>query len=587
MAQSGSTAGADSDQHIDQVRTLILGENSHVVTETIKKEARNIVGDVLPEALHDRQKKDGSVNKVLLPLVEDAVEHSVSHHSDRLVGSLYPLMGSLVRKAVTAFLTDFMEKTNQLIENSLTIKGLKWRVRAWQAGVSFAQYVASQTFVYRVEHVFLIHRETGLLLNAIDLNNQSKQDADLISSMLTAINDFVGDSFTADEYGFKEQLQTVTTDTFNLLIKPGPHALVVAAVIGTPPQSVNDQLQLTLEEVHSLYIDELNQFSGDSSVFENAENQLRDCLLFEQKTNTQVRASVPWFAWALLVIVLCLSGYYSVQWWRMQQLNHRIWQLDSEPGIIIQTLAVESDQRVRLALLRDPDAIAVKDWLAASDLDIDISDLDLLEKHYQSLDLPILKARSQRILTQYPQIKAHWQEDMLQLSGQENRFSIDAIQHQLAVAGLVAGKNLDLSELRTFKPAMNGASDDAKWQVFKQIIGRISSIQLSFEPETAKLTESMYGQLSQLYQQWLYLAPLAEELGLNCGLIIIGSSDSTGVTEKNHVLSFARANNAAKALRQIGMNEKKVFVAGLGQIDITGVEKTSRKVMFNVLYVEQ
>ena len=96
-------------------------------------------------ALH-RENKDGSVNKVILPLVENAVEHSVTHHSDRLISSLYPLMGSLVRKSVAAFLTDFMEKTNQLLENSLTIKGLKWRFAAWRSGVSFSQYIASQTF---------------------------------------------------------------------------------------------------------------------------------------------------------------------------------------------------------------------------------------------------------------------------------------------------------------------------------------------------------------------------------------------------------------------------------------------------------
>ncbi len=47
------------------------------------------MGNVLTEALHDRQKKDGSVNKVLLPLIEDSVAHSVMHHSDKLVNSLY------------------------------------------------------------------------------------------------------------------------------------------------------------------------------------------------------------------------------------------------------------------------------------------------------------------------------------------------------------------------------------------------------------------------------------------------------------------------------------------------------------------
>lgn len=259
MQNSTETDQVGSDQQLEQIRSLILGKNSQVVTDSIKKDARNIVGNVLTEALHDRQKKDGSVSKVLQPLVEDSVANSVMHHSDRLVNSLYPLMGSLVRKYVTSFLTDFMEKTNQLIDNSFTIKGLKWRIKAWQAGVSFSQYVASQTFSYRVEHVLLIHRETGLLLSFVDLGKASKGDADLISSMLTAINDFVGDSFLDSEDGLKEQLQTVTTDSFNLLIKPGPSALIAAAVIGHPPQAVSNQLQITLEDIHRLYNNEIGR----------------------------------------------------------------------------------------------------------------------------------------------------------------------------------------------------------------------------------------------------------------------------------------------------------------------------------------
>ncbi|MCI2283361.1 hypothetical protein L3081_08060 [Colwellia sp. MSW7] len=283
MQKSASSEQVNSQQQLDQLRGLILGKNNQVVTDGIKKEARDIVGDVLTEALHDRQQKDGSVNKVLLPLIEDSVEHSVMHHSDKLVNSLYPLMGSLVRKSVTSFLTDFMEKTNQLIDSSFTLKGLKWRIKAWQAGVSFSQYVASQTFSYRVEHVLLIHRETGLLLNSVNLSKASKGDADLISSMLTAINDFVGDSFLDSDNGPKEQLQTVTTDNFNLLIKPGPYASIAAAVMGNPPQAISNQLQITLEDIHRLYNRELNQFDGNNQSFVNCEALLLDCLLSEQK----------------------------------------------------------------------------------------------------------------------------------------------------------------------------------------------------------------------------------------------------------------------------------------------------------------
>ena len=109
---------AESAQQLEQVRTLLLGKDNSRITDSLKKDARKIVAEVITEALHDRQQKDNSVDKVLQPFVEDSVQISVAHNSEQMVISLYPIVGSLVRKSVAAFLSDFMERTNQLIENS-------------------------------------------------------------------------------------------------------------------------------------------------------------------------------------------------------------------------------------------------------------------------------------------------------------------------------------------------------------------------------------------------------------------------------------------------------------------------------------
>jgi len=197
----------------------------------------------------------------------------VADHSEKFVGYLYPLLDSLVIKSVTAFITELLEKTNTLIENSLTIKGLTWRFKAWQSGVTFSQYAASQTFAFRVEQVFLMHRETGLLLHSVSLDLGLQADAEMISSMLTAINDFVSDSFTTNADNNEQNLDVVRTDDFTLLLKKGPKASVVAAITGNMPRSVANQLQKTLEEIHKLYSSELNNFDGDSLPFDNSEHQ--------------------------------------------------------------------------------------------------------------------------------------------------------------------------------------------------------------------------------------------------------------------------------------------------------------------------
>lgn len=585
MQKPTSTGQVESEQQLEQIRALILGKNNRIILESIKKDARNIVGNVLTEALHDRQKKDGSVNKVLLPLIEDSVAHSVMHHSDKLVNSLYPLMGSLVRKSVTSFLADFMEKTNQLIDSSFTVKGLKWRIEAWQAGVNFSQYVASQTFSYRVEHVLLIHRETGLLLNFVDLGKESKGDADLISSMLTAINDFVGDSFLDNDNGLKEQLQTVTTDNFNLLIKPGPSALIAAAVMGNPPHAISEQLQVTLEEIHRLYNDELNQFDGDNQSFANSEALLLDCLLSEQKKTESSTEKKPWFAWILVFIIAVIICLKTFQWWENERLTEKLMMLDNQPGIIVNKIYVHNDKQVELDILRDPNAIGVSEWLQKQDLTIE--SLALVERQYYSLSPEILLVRAQQILAQYSQIQSNWQNEVLNLSGTIDLLQLEKLLNALATVGFSEGNNLNIQDIKL--PSSNIMATDKKvtQQIFNELVARISIIQLDFSVKSDKITPTMTVTLQQLYQYLQQLELLADELEFNIGLLVIGCSDNSGNRVNNAQLSLQRAKNSRNVLSKLGFSEQKMFITGLGQIDIEKVNNQARKVMFNVLFAKK
>ncbi len=584
MSKDASTEHAESEKQLEQVRNLLLGKDNSRVTASFEKDARRIVADVITEALHDRQQRDNSVDKVIQPFVEDSVKHSVEHNSEQMVSSLYPIVGSLVRKSVAAFLSDFMEKTNQLLENSLTIKGLKWRIKARQSGVSYAQYAASQTFVYRVEHVFLIHRETGLLLNTVALDNENKSDADIVSAMLTAINDFVGDSFLNDD-GPKEQLQAVSTDNFNLLIKPGPCALVVAAVTGNPPQKISDQLQLTVENIHSLYLDELNAFDGNNQRFEQTENLLQDCLLSEQKSKPTDKKKIPWFAIALLFIIILFIGYKITNWIKTEKLHTKIMQLDAVPGVIVKQLNIRQFDDITLDVLRDPDAASINQWLSSHDLNE--QHFTIIERNYYALDPSILRQRAQRIIAAYPDLSVKWQDSNLILSGLLDITKKEQLHNALAIAGFTAGQNLITDKLQLTSALPMLESREINQQVFDDIIGRIGAIQLNFPVANEVINAEMHASLQRLYQYITQLEPIATALDINFGLLILGSSDNTGNKTTNDIISLQRAKNAADILLRKGINKDKVFVVGLGQIEIPGISSTARTVMFNIIHINQ
>ncbi|MCF2949024.1 OmpA family protein [Paraglaciecola aquimarina] len=583
-SKQSQTQTSDS-QQMEKIRQLVLGEDASLVKQTLKDNAREMVAEVFSEALHDREKNDGSVNKVLLPLVEKSVEKSVSNHSEQFVGYLYPLVGSLVRKSVTAFITDLLEKTNALIENSLTVKGLKWRFRAWRSNVPFSQYVASQTFSFRVEQVFLIHKETGLLLNSVSLNLGTAADADMVSSMLTAINDFVADSFKPNADSSEQQLDVVRTDDFTLVIKPGPKAAVVAAVTGNMPQHVADQLQVTLEDIHKLYDKELNNFNGDALTFENSENQLRDCLIAELKPEAEQTSKTPWMAWSVVFLLLCTITFLMAIRWQSVALKDQIELIDRQPGILITSLELNGLREINLNVLRDPSAIIIKDWLGSQN--ISLTHLNIKERAYLSLDPELIKHKVQIALGTFPNIQIQWQGMTPSFSGLLTNFDKLMLQNKLSgISGLnFIPSWLDGIVVNTDKT--NAADDPNVIRAILDLnIAKIEKMSVAFEKGKSELSVTAIEKLISIKDQFNNLINLAEQQQISLGLVIMGATDTVGTPKFNQILSQKRADNVKLKLQELGISNNRLNAIGLGVIDLKTTNAGARKVLFNVVYFD-
>jgi outer membrane protein OmpA-like peptidoglycan-associated protein len=580
-----SSQTPENAEQMKQLRKLLLGENNQLVVQTIQENARDVVSEVFSEALLDRQKLDGSVDKVILPLVEKSVEKSVATHSEQFVGYLYPLVGSLVRKSVTAFIGDLLEKTNKLIENSLTVKGMKWRFRAWRSGISFSQYVATQTFSFRVEQVLLIHRETGLLLNTVSYGLESTADADMVSSMLIAINDFVSDSFAPGKEGVEQNLSVIKTDDFTLLIKPGPQAVLVAAVTGSTPQQVADQMQLSIEEIHKLYGKELNAFEGDAVPLENTEQQLRDCLISELKQETSSRKKKPWLAWIVVAIGLAGLGYYATLRWQIQELANRLSQIDQQTGIIVTNIEVLNVNNIDLRILRDPAAISVGKWLEEQELTA--AKIVLHESAYLSLESSLVKIKLQNILRNYPQITVDWDNEQPNLKGELKHLDKLRLQQQIdKLVGLEDTADI-LTNIRITELNSN-VEDDPKIirAVLDLNVAKIDAVQLEFEQGVSSLSENAIEQLVVLANDFKTVIRLAEKQNLAVGLIIMGASDSIGSKSFNQTLSQKRANSVKLNLQELGIDSSRLNAIGLGIIELESAGSGVRKVLFNIVYFD-
>lgn len=570
---SSSKGTEETSLQMDKIRHLLLGEDNQLVRDTVEENAREIVSNVLTEALHDRQKNDGTVSKVLTPLVEKSVEASVVARKEQFVSYLYPLVGSLVRKSVSSFLSELVEQTNALLESSLTYKGLKWRFKARQAGVSYSQYVVSQTFLFRVEQVLLIHHETGLLLKTVVKDKTQAADADMVSAMLTAINDFVSDSFSHQEGSYEQQLDEIKTDDFTLLIKKGPRAFLVAAVTGKVPANISDQLQLTLEDIHRLYGQELQDFEGDATPFDNAEQQLNDCLLAQYRETTPKKRKTPWMAILLSMATLFTIGYYLVKQW---QLDYQAWQIQQLPTVagIILLKSEPCDEQICVEVLKDPAAQPTLTWIQSTQSSF--TNIQLTELPYQSLEPELMQQRLIQVSNNFPELTFQQSNNTFQGELSAERFRA----LQMSIAALPkSSEMINLLNEVTIKQAIVHDTLVNRFLLEKEI-SDIESTSVSFDIDESELTETAKTTIKELSKRVISMTNIALKLNQNIQLVAMGISDSIGTTNYNQKLSAKRANAVRDALIREGVNPTIIKSVGLG---IVNSNEGSRRVIFGVI----
>ena len=338
------------DPRLEQLRFLLLGreiELSRHLSQVLDdpEQLAIAVGRVLPAAIAQAAARDERLGQVLAP----ALGSSVRRDPNTLVDILHPLIGPAIGKSIDAK----FQRLNESLKYSLSWRGMKWRWEAWRTGTSFAEVVLKHILVYRVEHVFLIHRHTSLLIAHAASQDATSQDPQLVSSMLAAIQDFVRDSF--DE---QQGLDSLRLGELRVWSEPGPFATLVAVIRGNPPEQLHETFRSALARIHAERSEALESFDGDSTGFADVEATLTDCVQLKQERPRSAQKSFAWvLIGALAVALLCLAGKWGYQGWHDRQLwENFLARLRVQPGIVITAIG-ERDGKWLVAGMRDPLAV--------------------------------------------------------------------------------------------------------------------------------------------------------------------------------------------------------------------------------------
>jgi hypothetical protein len=369
------------------------------------------VSRVLAESILLRSAQDKQLTKALMPTVEEALQISVQNNPRILTDAIFPIIGPAIRRAIASAIQNLLQSLNETLDSSFSVKGLQWRLESLRTGKPLGEIVLLRTLRYRVEQVFLIHRKTGVLLQSALAEAVMSQDADMVSSMLTAIQDFVRDSFGVQA---EETLGTMQVGELTVWIEQGPEALLAGVIRGTAPEELRMLFQDALETIHSEHRSDLASFQGDNTPFERSKPLLEMCLQQVQQRPERKKSS-PFFRWLLPSILLVGGGIWLFFTYQQEQKWTRyVEKLKTQPGLVV-IAADKQDGKYRITGLRDP--LAIDPVALFQDSKLDPASVLSRWELYQSSEPAFVLTRAQELLQPPPTITLRVENGTLYAKG--------------------------------------------------------------------------------------------------------------------------------------------------------------------------
>jgi len=284
--------------------------------------------------------------------------------------------------------------------------------------------VMLNTLLYRVEQVFWIHKDTGLLLAHQSFDPSLSEDADVVSSMLTAVGDFIQDSFQGDQ---DQEVQSLRLGDLEVLIEQAPDSVLAIVCRGNPPRSLQVSLGESLEELQQTFHSHLKAFEGDTSTFAAAHDLISPLLLVDYVEHE--KKSPMKLIWGLACGVVVFVSWSSWDFYqyeqRIQHWNAYVQALKDTPGLVI-TDVDERDGVHHIYGLRDTLSIQAANLLGKYQLQA--SDVRYHFQPYHALNPDIMLKRLWHASKAPKSISMNIQDDVLYVHGTASKAWLTQLQ---------------------------------------------------------------------------------------------------------------------------------------------------------------
>ena len=299
---------------LTELREIIVGEE----LDDIKKRLDAAKLDperlalMLPEVLELSSTEKGGFTQQVQTHFTTSTLKSVEEDPQRFAEVLYPALVPAIRMMIINSVRSLTRRINTAIESTTTLQGLKWRFEAFRSGESYSQVVMRKTLEYRVEQIFLIKPDSGVLIEHVVNEDIGSIDSDAVAGMFSAIQSFVKDSFQSSEH---DNLNQITVGDLNVWLVHSPIATLACVVRGNIPFELRDQLESAQDKIYSQFYQSITAFDGQQGSILGVRELLEPCLQFKLRDEQKKRKS----SYASIVILLLL--FAAMFYWTFQQLE--------------------------------------------------------------------------------------------------------------------------------------------------------------------------------------------------------------------------------------------------------------------------
>jgi len=306
---------------------LLLTRLAQKESDTVNILSRYLAQIITQSAAHDPAALEHSLQSIISP----AIAQEIAENKDKMIDALYPIMGGMISKYVTQAIKEMMEKINEKIEQGLSIERYKRKFKAKLTGVSETELLLEESSDADIQSIFVIQKETGLLIAEAHLANSEIDDPHMVASMASAIKDFVNDWITSQEETDSKEVQLLSYGDATLYIESAGSVYLVAFLDAEPDYEQRSKINAFFGKLLKKQSQFFQSFDGDDSApqIKQIEEMIQQFLSEENRDGTggpesKKKNSAKYIFLALGLLLIALAGYWAKEKYDLYLLEKRL-----------------------------------------------------------------------------------------------------------------------------------------------------------------------------------------------------------------------------------------------------------------------